>query len=258
MSAMHFTLMGKGGVGKSFITTLIAQYLAKQEGANLFCADTDPTNPTFSSYPAFKAKHVNIMTSDMNVDKGNFDGLMDELIGHEGDCVVDNGASSFLPMMAYIRENKVMDYLLDHGKTVYIHAPLIGGIGMDETIRGLHSILEHQPADLIVWENEMFGPVTKNDKYFIESQFYKTHAKRIKGIVRIDHRSEDTYGKTLRFMTSNRMTFQEASKRSELHTFDRQRLITVEKAIGDQLDLILKLATTGIQVNTPKADLAKA
>ena len=39
----HFVLQGKGGVGKSFIASLITQYLT-EKGRLEACFDTDPVN----------------------------------------------------------------------------------------------------------------------------------------------------------------------------------------------------------------------
>jgi len=177
--------MGKGGVGKSFITTVLAEYLMETKEAPLFCADTDPTNPTFSSYKALGAEHINIMTPTMNIDRGNFDNLVEKLIQHEGDCVIDNGASSFLPMLSYICENDLIEFLRESGKEIVVHAPLVGGLGMDETLRGLDTILKNVPAQIVVWENPMYGPVVKNGKTFDHSRLYLDHAHRYRGIVKL-------------------------------------------------------------------------
>jgi hypothetical protein len=237
MSAIHIILMGKGGVGKSFISTILAQHL-NQVGNELFCADTDPTNPTFSGYPSLGAKHFNIMTPDMNIDKSHFDALIEEMLEHEGDCVVDNGASSFLPMMAYMLENDVIKFLIDAGKQVFIHAPLIGGLGMDETIRMLGIIIDSQIAPVVVWENELFGPVNKNGKGFLDSGIYLKNKSRILGIIKIANRSEDTFGKDLHNMTTNRLTFSEVMESPIFRTMGRQRLKQVQRDIAVQLDAI--------------------
>lgn len=163
MSTIHFVLTGKGGVGKSFISALLAQYVKATFGVP-FVADTDPSNPTIAGYPAFNAKHINIMTENMNINKSNFDELIVDLLSYEGDCVVDNGSSSFLPIMAYIMENDVIELLREAGKTVIIHAVLVGGLGMDETLRCIQTLLSSQVAPLVVWENELFGRVCKDGK----------------------------------------------------------------------------------------------
>lgn len=235
MSVIHFVMTGKGGVGKSYISTLLAQYVNKTTGMP-FCADTDPSNPTFASYPAFKAKHIDIMTPEMNVDKSRFDKLMDELLSAETDCVVDNGSSSFLPLMAYFIENNVIEHLCEAGKVVVIHAVLVGGLGLEETQRGIETLLKAQVAPLVIWENEIHGPVAKNGKRFKDSNVYAEYKHRIMGVVRIAERGADTFGQDIHTMTSNRLTFDEVMTSPLFRTFARQRMLTVQRDIDNQLD----------------------
>ena len=237
MSTIHFVLTGKGGVGKSFIATLLAQYLEKTYGKP-FCADTDPTNPTFSSYPAFSAKYINIMTPEMNVDKSRFDELMDDLISYEGDCLVDNGSSSFLPLLAYFLENDVIESLREAGKSVVIHAVLTGGLGLAETQRGIETLLSTQVAPLVIWENELYGPVERAGKRFKDSAVYEQHTTRILGLVRIAQRGHDTFGKDLQTMTSNQLTFADVEISPLFLTMARQRMRTVQRDLDVQLDEI--------------------
>lgn len=238
MGTIHLTLMNKGGVGKSFVSSVLTQYLMEKSGGDVLCADTDPTTPTFSSHKAFKAHHINIMTPDMNIDRETFDDLLDMLISHEGDAVVDNGASSFLPLMAYICQEKVVDFLLDSGKKVVVHAPIVGGQGMRETVNGLALILDKQPAPAVIWENELFGPVVHNGKGVTEMPIYRDNKPRVSGVVRLQQRSADTFGKTLNTLTSNRMTFKEAAQSDLFKTMALQRLIMVQREIYQQLDKI--------------------
>jgi hypothetical protein len=237
MGEIHLILTGKGGVGKSYVATLLAQYIANTYGIP-FCADTDPSNPTFASYPAFKAKHIDIMTPEMNVDKSRFDELIEELIAFKGDCVVDNGSSSFLPIMAYMLENNVIKFLKEAGKVVVIHAVMIGGLGLDETQRCIETLLKAQVAPLVVWENELYGPVIKNGKRFKDSDLYNNDERRILGVIRIAERGEDTFGKDLKMMTSNRLTFDEIQESAEIRIMTKQRLATVRRDIDNQLDQI--------------------
>ena len=46
---IHMVLQGKGGVGKSFIAALMAQFL-QDRGRDPVCIDTDPVNATFAGY----------------------------------------------------------------------------------------------------------------------------------------------------------------------------------------------------------------
>ena len=46
MANIHMVLQGKGGVGKSFIAAVLAQFKASK-GQKPLCIDTDPINATF-------------------------------------------------------------------------------------------------------------------------------------------------------------------------------------------------------------------
>ena len=88
MHTVHFVLMGKGGVGKSMVASILAQFLSTLD-RNLFCADTDPTNMTFAHYKALNVQHYNISDDNLKVDTRKFDSLINRIAEHEGDCVVD-------------------------------------------------------------------------------------------------------------------------------------------------------------------------
>jgi CO dehydrogenase nickel-insertion accessory protein CooC1 len=49
-------LQGKGGVGKSFIAALLAQYL-QEKGVAVRCFDADPVNSTLASFPAYRRRN---------------------------------------------------------------------------------------------------------------------------------------------------------------------------------------------------------
>ena len=55
--AIHLTLQGKGGVGKSLIASILAQYL-KEKGREVRCIDTDPVNRMFAQYGALAADRL--------------------------------------------------------------------------------------------------------------------------------------------------------------------------------------------------------
>lgn len=237
MSTVHFVLMGKGGVGKSTVSIFLAQHLRRNR-ESVFCADTDPTNHTFAGYPGIGAQHFDIMTPDMNFDKSQFDDLIEHLLLHPGDSVVDNGASSFLPMMAYMVENEVINTLLSAGKKVYIHSVLIGGLGLDETFNMLATILAALPAPLVVWENELFGPVIKGDVTFFDTATYNDNKSRIVGCVQLRARDKDTFGKDMHVMSSNRLTFDEVKESPLFRLMAKQRMATVRRDIETQLEAV--------------------
>ena len=56
-NTIHFILQGKGGCGKSFVASLLAQFFAAQD-ADLKTFDTDQENNTFSQYAQLNVQHV--------------------------------------------------------------------------------------------------------------------------------------------------------------------------------------------------------
>ena len=237
MHTVHFVLMGKGGVGKSMVASLIAQYLGAL-GRNLFCADTDPTNTTFAHYKALNVQHYNISDEKLKVDTSKFDALINRIAEHEGDCVVDTGASSFLPLMHYLHENRMFDLLESTGRRVVVHTPLVGGQAMDETIRGLQTILEFFGTPVLVWVNEYFGPVRKDGVGFLESSLFNNARSRLFGVVFLQELTADTSGQDVGAMTKQYLTFEEALESPQFFFANRHRLKNVRKAIFDQLTVL--------------------
>ena len=50
-NSIHLSLQGKGGVGKSLIASILAQYF-RDRGRDIHCIDTDPVNSTLFQYTA--------------------------------------------------------------------------------------------------------------------------------------------------------------------------------------------------------------
>src|ERR1044071_3474744 len=78
----HFVLQGKGGVGKSYVSAVLAQYFQERTKA-LHCLDTDPVNATFTQYKRLAAEHINILRRGA-VHEKRFDELIDRICTGEG------------------------------------------------------------------------------------------------------------------------------------------------------------------------------
>jgi cellulose biosynthesis protein BcsQ len=237
MSAIHLVLQGKGGVGKSLVAALLAQYLSANKAATgaLLCADTDPVNDTFARYGAFGAQRIQILNADKNIDSRAFDALIETVLAHEGNCVIDNGASTFIPLSAYLKENSVVELLQEAGKKVFIHTVLTGGQAMDDTLMGLNALLASQGAPVVVWENEFFGEVARDGRRFADSKLYEKNKARIAGIVTLHKRNADTFGKDMELLVSNKLTFDEAMASPVFSLMPRQRLKIIQKSVFEQL-----------------------
>jgi hypothetical protein len=108
-SQVHMVLQGKGGVGKSLISAILSQYFQHRKIAP-HCFDTDPVNATFAQYRALGAEHINVLQRGAIHDK-RFDELFEKICGLEGVCIVDTGATTFVPLWNYVLENDILNFL---------------------------------------------------------------------------------------------------------------------------------------------------
>ena len=233
-SSIHFTLQGKGGAGKTFISTLIAQWL-KDKQLNIKCYDTDNVNATFEQYKALNVEHISIMDGSKINERG-FDNLMESLFTEDLAFVIDNGASSFAPLNNYMIENGVMGMLKEHGKEVFIHTVITGAQGIQDTAQGFKSLIKNFDVPVIVWKNEYFGAIEIDGKTFEDTKLYKDNVDKIKGIVTIPERNRDTFIKDIEEMVKKKLTFEEVKTHSDFKMMEKQRLNIIKKDIFSQLD----------------------
>ena len=95
-SAIHLSLQGKGGVGKSFIASVLAQYFLSR-GHRVRCIDTDPVNHTLAQYKQLPVKLLKLLRGS-RIDERRFDALLDAFLKDDVTFVVDNGAATFIPL----------------------------------------------------------------------------------------------------------------------------------------------------------------
>ena len=235
--AVHFTLQGKGGVGKSLVSALLAQYF-RSLGVDVKCVDTDPVNKTFVHYKALNAHHVDLLDGS-KINERAFDGLMERLLSEDGTYVIDNGASTFVPLSNYLAENQALQMLTDSGYNVFVHSVVTGGQALLDTLQGFSSMAQlANPNSLVVWLNEFFGPIEKDQKTFEEMRAYTDNTEKVRGIVRIPKRNQDTFGKDIEEMTSQKLTFDEVLSGSQFTIMAKQRIRTVQRDIFTQLETV--------------------
>lgn len=234
-ATVHMILQGKGGVGKSFIAAAIAQYKTAR-GAHPVCIDTDPVNATFSGYKSIGAKRLQILEGD-EINTRNFDALVEQISRAKEDIIIDNGASSFVPLSHYLISNKVPLLLKEMGHPFVIHTVVTGGQALLDTTNGLNSLALNFASDacFVVWLNSYWGPIEHEGKSFEQLKVYVTHRGNISGLVRIPALKAETYGRDLSDMLQARLTFDEALAMDSLTIMTRQRLKIIQTQLYEQI-----------------------
>lgn len=228
---VHIILQGKGGVGKSVVASLLAQYLKQQK--DVCCIDTDPINPTFSKFKNLEVEHLDLLTSPNRINERLFDTLIEKILLSQKIFVIDNGAGGFLAISNYMLENDIINVLAE--QDVYIHIPITGGQAFKETAKGLLSIAKQfdQKTKNVLWINEFFGKLDKDIKAF---PFYKEIQDRIMAQIIIPEQSIDTFGEDIKMMFTEHKTFDEVGKDEGLKFMVKRRLHIFREQIFIQLE----------------------
>lgn len=236
MSKIHITLQGKGGVGKSFVSATTAQYKYHKEQKPL-CIDTDPINATFHGFKALNVEHIKVMNGD-EINPRLFDALIEKIAPSTQDVVIDNGASSFVPLSHYLISNQVPSLLQELGHEVVIHTVITGGQALFDTINGFSQLINQFSDDVqfVVWLNPYWGPIEHDGKPFEQLKVYKENKDRISALIQVPDLKKETYGRDLTDMLQQKLTFKEILEAPEKSIMTRQRLKIVRDQLFGQLD----------------------
>lgn len=239
--SVHLILQGKGGCGKSLIAAVKAQY-CQARGYTPINGDTDPVNSTFAQIKGLNAQRI-LITEGGAVVQRKFDPLFEQIVALDRVAVIDNGASTFLPLIKYIKSNEILNLLQASGKRVYIHCVMVGGQAKDDTAQGLLSLLDlvkqsGSNAKIVVWENEFWGIPEFEGKALAEMPWIQDNADVIQGIVKIVDRNSDAFTTDIRLMTERHMTLCDVMNSDEFGMFAKSRIQRVFTDLFLELDRV--------------------
>jgi hypothetical protein len=238
---VHFTVNPKGGVGKSFTTSIIAGYYS-DFGKPAKCVDTDPTTKTFSTFRAFGATRISNLIVDNEIDRSAFDELVEQILTEEdANHVIDTGASGYVAFMSYFIEGQIAEILYQSGKQVYFHIPVVGGQAQQETLDAVEKLIPQLPKHVrvIIWLNEYFGPIKQDGKSFEDMPIFHNNSERLYGIVTVSKQPQGTFAADIAEMLSNHMSFSEAIASPRFKLMRQKRLAIVRRNMYMALDPFL-------------------
>ena len=239
----HFILQGKGGVGKTTVSTFITQYLKDYLKQDYMAIDTDQVNASFAKFKALNVETINVMQDNIITDAG-WENLTYKLINTDkSNIIIDNGASSFVPLIAYAIENDMVDLLISeensYAGNIFIHVVIAGGEGLSHTLAGLNMICENFNQDkvqIVVWINNFLGKVETQDKKITDYPEYKNNESKILAVVRIPTYKGDLFKKDLSDMLTNHKTFEEMKNDTYVFIMSRSRYVKMQKEMFEELN----------------------
>lgn len=191
---LHVVIQPKGGVGKSFIAALLAEFLRSKSRLGL-CIDLDVSNVTFGEYEEFKVRRIDLV-ENKKVDQRKFDVFISNVLAAKNDVVVDTGANTYHPLTAYLHEEGFVPALIGEGLNVVLHVPVTSAVA--ETLEGLEDVARVFPpmegVSIVVWANRTFGPIELAGQRIENMKAYEdlVAADRIDAEVILDKLEEST------------------------------------------------------------------
>jgi len=175
-----------------------------------------------------------------NVDPRKFDNLVELISKSKTDVIIDSGASTFVGLSHYLISNRVSTMLKENGHELVIHTVVTGGQALSDTLNGFNKIMKQFPGDVsfIVWLNLFWGKVEMNGKDFESMKAYVDNKSRVSALLRIPEYKPETFGRDLREMLQDKLTFDEAIAKPEILIMVRQRLKIIRDDLFKQLESI--------------------
>lgn len=236
MGQVHFVLQGKGGVGKSFVASLLIQYL-RSKGEPVIAVDTDPVNATLTGYKAYDTRQIVLLQDNRLLEEG-FDDLMELIKDSSDNIVIDSGASTFLPLSSYLKENEAIGMILDWGKQLVIHTVITGGQALADTVSGFVALAKQMPekVGIVVWLNEFFGDIKADGKSFEQMKAYENYRHRVAALIEIPRYTGSTFGQDIQAMLDKKLTFDEAIASPDFRLMSKSRLEKVRDTLFREME----------------------
>ncbi|WP_417798689.1 zeta toxin family protein [Terasakiella pusilla] len=240
---IHLTMQGKGGIGKSFVASMLAQYMGEY-GKHYVAYDTDPIQQTFKKYKALNVTHLPLSMNGKKdqVNSRAFDKLMEEILTIEKDTdfIVDIGSGTYLPLISYMVENAVTDIITEAGHELLFHAVITGGPAQTDTEEGLQKLFKYFPqTQSIIWMNQFFGPykVNNDPSDFEKTPLYTDNEEKVFSVIVIPEWRDDTYGDDIQRMMVDALTFDECVECEDYHIMSKHRIGRVKAAMMHSMGL---------------------
>ena len=254
MAKLNCVLGGKGGVGKSIVANLLAQYHIGQ-GHSVHCFDTDSKHWSLSKYDALNAVMANIMDGDQ-IDLDGMNTWITAMMNFDEDdiCVIDCGTFNFVTLVLELESMDFLKLCSEMDDQMIIHAVLMQGPDIETQLEELQELLERfQGAEFVVWKNEHFQPISLNGSDLEQSRLFVDHRETLNKIITIPHQSCARTARILADVYNSHMTFDEVLGTSRIPIYSRSIIHRYWKRLQGEI----KQAITHVQESAPPPHLSE-
>jgi hypothetical protein len=237
----HLFLHGKGGVGKTYLASHIAQHLVRK-GATPVVYDGDHICRSLSRFTGLTAQPITLIDRRGALDIELMEYLAHCMEGSRDDFVIDTSTAAFLQLCTYLKKVDLAAALGRNGRQFVIHFIIAGGGQQDPSLAHFQTLMDsiQEGTKVVVWLNDYYGSVMGPQGEFETFKLYLEHRGRIGALIRMPpaHRS-DLFRQDENGMLSRQMTYQQAQNASDLHFMQKLRLGKIQAGMAELLSPIV-------------------
>lgn len=237
-NSIHIVTQAKGGVGKSFISRLLIQYL--REHMNVFCFDADPLNDGLISFKGLESHKVGLKLINGNLDsRAYFDPLFETILLNNSCFLIDSGASTHINFVSYIKGSDILNLFKEKDREIFFHMPLAGNIDFNDCYKEFLKLARLFPNNkFIIWENEFHGELEDN---YSQDENFKALSNII-GTIVLKNLQSSPLLYDIELMNKKKIIFSEIEEHQNYFgTIIRRRLELYKCSIYTQLDKIFDM-----------------
>jgi len=239
---VNLVLQGKGGVGKTLVASLIAQWL-RERGESVAVIDADPVQASLASIASLAAEEVTLLDGEI-VNVCAMDAVVSRFVAEDRHFVVDSGAGGFRPFSRYLLRDGLVSIVAESGKRVLVHTVIAGGASdaMTHTSVAVGNIIDlfRPHVEVVVWLNPFFGDLSHDGVPIEETEFFDAIRGRIAAIVRLERLDPNYSGATFVKMLRDKLTFEDVRHSADIGMITKLRLANVWNPIKDQLTQVME------------------
>jgi hypothetical protein len=181
---IHCVLSSKGGVGKTFVASLIAQYWIWNKRP-IHVLDMDQSNMMLARVPDLKAEQIRLLT-DGKFDSTKLDAIIRRMVATPDTYLIDVGASTFQNLWHYFFDHDIFSLIRSEGRRIVIHSVVCGGQELVDTVSSFVDVCKQITGrQVVVWVNPIRGAVEANGKEFLESKAFTENEAKVLAVVRM-------------------------------------------------------------------------
>ena len=187
MSSINFILQSVDGIGKTYISTKIADYF-KSQNAKLVALYCDQEGMLLNYYLKSVEQKIELIDASGQLISSAFNRIIAKAAISKSNILIDCAAKDFVTISQFFAQFSTQNLLRENEIETYLHVVIVGGSQQDETLNGLLTICKIVPESvkIVVWLNQFFGQIEAEGKAFEELKLYKNNRERIHSVLRIE------------------------------------------------------------------------